>query len=200
MIDIIKVAQQIKEDVLYNTIYFEVKEHLNNSNPSYEEIEQLLKNEESFLQEYRNINRYSELSSIHAKALTFKEEENSDVKEIKEIINQNVQTLKNLENYSVDSKGSAYEIWIGSVGIMIVFMLHNVIALFTELYSTHGAIVYTLFALILYATYYGYTKMKKNHEKNHSVYKALYHKTQTMIEQALQRGDIEYYEMYEHIN
>ncbi len=57
-------------------------------------------------------------------------------------INEKVGKLKALENFSVDSTYSAYEIWIGSAGVMVIFMTHNIIALFSELYNTHGIYVY----------------------------------------------------------
>lgn len=196
MIDIKKVAKQIKDDSLYNTIYYEVKEKLKIDTPSYEEIEILLKDDEYFLQEYRDINRYSELSSIHANKLEILENEQNESKKLKKSINENIQKLKNLENFSVDSKGSAYEIWIGSAGVMVVFMVHNIIALFTELYNTHGTLIYAIFILVLFVTYYAYKKVKDNHEKQHVSYKKLYSFTETLINEAFKNNYIKRNELY----
>ncbi len=68
MIDIEKVSKQIKDDFLYNTILFEIKEDLGPSikDPSYEEIENMLLNDKKYIKDYKDINRYSELSSIQA--------------------------------------------------------------------------------------------------------------------------------------
>ncbi len=196
MIDIQKVALQIKEDSLYNTILFEVEEKLDCQNVTTDEIVKLLNRDAYFLQEYRNINRYSELSSIHAKQLSILNDDSQEAKTMKERINNNVQKLKDLENFSVDSTGSAYEIWIGSVGVMSIFMLHNIIALFTELYATHSGLIYTFFAVILGGTYYGYKKIKHNHEEQHCAYQELYSKTNSMIDTAFEKLLIKREELY----
>lgn len=196
VINIQKVAQQIKEESLYNTILFEIKEKYESMELSYENIKAVLEKDESLIQEYVLINRYSELSSIHAKALNVKPSDCEQIANVKNTINKNVQELKNLENFSVDSKGSAYEIWIGSVGIMLIFMIHNVVALFTELYNTHTTIIYGTFTLIAIGTYYGYKKIKNNHEAKFEIYKNLYANTNKLIKSACVNQYIQPEELY----
>lgn len=196
VINIQKVAQQIKEESLYNTILFEIKEKYEPIELSYENIKTVLEKDESFIQEYVLINRYSELSSIHAKALDVNQNDSEQIANVKNTINKNVQELKNLENFSVDSKGSAYEIWIGSVGIMLIFMIHNVVALFTELYTTHAGVIYASFSLIGIATFYAYKKMKNNHEAKFVLYKNLYTNTNKLIKSACVNQYIQQEELY----
>lgn len=196
VMNIQKVAQEICEESLYNTILFEIKEKYQPIKLSYETIKTILQKDDALLQEYILINRYSELSSIHAKALSIGKNDSEQMIDVKNSINKNVQELKNLENFSVDSKGSAYEIWIGSVGIMLIFMIHNVVALFTELYTTHAEVIYSVFTVIALATYYGYNKIKRNHEVKFEQYKKLYAKTNELIHNACVNQYIKQEELY----
>ena len=196
MVNIKKVAHQIKYDGMYNTIYIEVQDALKNENPSLDEIEKLIQNNEYYIWEYKELNRYGELSSVHAKKLEIKESDDSDVKSFKEKLNENTQKMRNLEMFEVDSKNSAYSIWIGSMGVMVIFMAHNIIALFSELYTTHGSLVYTFYALILGITYWAYKKAKQNHENQHINYKHLHADTRAMIAYALERNYFTYDEFY----
>jgi len=199
MINVKKVAHQIKFDGMYNTVYTQVQESLNKENPTLEEIEELLNRDEYFVSEYKELNRYGELSSVHAKKLEIKDSDTSEIKELKTELNKNVQKLRNLENFEVDSKNSAYSIWIGSVGVMVIFMVHNIIALFSELYTTHGALVYTSYVIILLFSYWGYKKVKNNHERQHEKYKILHLDTRKLIQSGLENNYFTYEEMYEGI-
>lgn len=197
MVNIKKISNQILNDGLYNTLLFEMKEKLQNDKPTCEMIEELLKKNSAYIAEYKEINRHSELTSVQVKELKIDKNEEQEINKLKQNINQNVQKLKNLENFEVDSKNSAYSIWIGSVGVMVIFMAHNIVALFTELYTTHGGLVYTLFAIVLLLTYLGYKKIKDNHEKQHLIYKKIYHETKKMMDKGLKANYFTYDELYE---
>ena len=197
MVNIKKVAYQIKFDGMYNTVYIEVQDELKNEDPSLEEIENLLVNKEYFVWEYKELNRYGELSSVHAKKLTIDENEEQEIKKFKEVLNGKIQQLRNLEMFEVDSKNSAYSIWIGSVGVMVIFMVHNIIALFSELYTTHSILVYALYATILAFTYWVYKKTKQNHENQHSKYKILLNKAREQIQNGIAQKYFTYDEFYE---
>jgi hypothetical protein len=199
MINIKKVAYQLKFDGMYNTVYIEVQDKLKKEDPSLQEVEELITNEEYYIWEYKELNRYGELSSVHAKELSIKDEEIKEEKEFKTYLNENVQKLKNLENFEVDSKNSAYSIWIGSVGVMVIFMEHNIIALFSEYYHTHGGLVYTSYAIILGFTYWGYKKIKNNHENQHLSYNILHKRTREMIKDGLEKKYFTYEEFFEGI-
>jgi len=197
MVNIKKVANQIKFDGMYNTVYIEVQEELNNEDPSLEEIEKLLEDKEYFVWEYKELNRYGELSSVHAKKLELKEDDAEEVKTFKEKLNEKVQMLRNLEMFEVDSKNSAYSIWIGSVGVMVIFMMHNIIALFSELYTTDSTGVYTSYAAVMALTYWAYRKAKTNHENQHAKYKVLLNDARALISQGIENKYFSYEEFYE---
>ena len=199
MINIKKVAYQIKFDGMYNTVYNEVQEELNNLDPTVQDIEELIGEKEYFISEYKELNRYGELSSVHAKNLIIEENDESEKKIFKKNLNEKVQILRNIENFEVDSKNSAYSIWVGSVGVMVIFMAHNIIALFSEIYTTHGDFVYMGYGIILAITYWAYRKTKDNHEDQHVKYKILHKETRGLIKQGLDNNYFTYDEFYESI-
>ena len=197
MVNIKKVAHQIKFDGMYNTVYIEVQDELKNEDPSVEVIEELITSNDYYIWEYKELNRYGELSSVHAKKLDIKEDEDESLKSFKTKVNDEVQQLRNLEMFEVDSKNSAYSIWIGSVGVMVIFMAHNLIALFSEYYTTHSALVYISYAAILGATYWAYRKAKQNHENQHAKYKVLLNDTREMVKEGFEHNYFSYDEFYE---
>ena len=199
MVNIKKVAHQIKFDGMYNTVYNEVQEELKNEDPSVQEIEELVSSKEYYIWEYKELNRYGELSSVHAKKLEIKDDEEESLKAYKTKLNEEVQQLRNLEMFEVDSKNSAYSIWIGSVGVMVIFMAHNLIALFSEYYTTHSAMVYIGYASILGLTYWAYRKAKQNHENQHAKYKVLLTETRKMIKEGLENNYFTHDEFYQPI-
>ena len=196
MVNIKKISKEIENDGLYNTLLFEMCEELDNKNPTLKELENLLEVNPKYIAEYKEINRHSEISSVQVKELLVDESDTQEIIQLKEEINKNVQDLKNLESFEVDSKNSAYSIWIGSVGVMVVFMAHNIIALFSELYNTHHNLVYLSYALILFLTYLGYKKMKDAHEDKHAVYMQKYTITKDMMAQGLRAKSFSYDELY----
>ncbi len=197
MVNIEKVSHQILNDGLYNTLLFEMKEKLFTQNITQIMVENLLRIDPSFIQEYKEINRQSEISNIQVKKLEIKKSDNINIVKLKKEINQNIQTLKNFENFETDSKNSAYSIWIGSVGIMIIFIVHNVVALFSELYSTNSSLVYGSFGLIMLLTYFGYIKIKKNHDTKHKIFQEVYTITKKMLEDGIKSSKFTYNEAYE---
>ena len=196
MVNIEKVSLQILDDALYNTLLFEIKEKLSNQNITPQIVKEMLKSSPWLLDEYKEINAQSEQSSIHVKFLQISKDDIPEVAKAKEQINNSVQTLKNLENFERDSKGSAYPIWIGSVGVITIFMAHNIIALFSELYTTHDKGVYLFFASLLGITYLAYIKIKNNHDRQHKIFTTTYTKTQEMINDALQKSYFLYDDIY----
>ncbi len=196
MVNMIKVVHQIKEDALYNTIYWEVKDTLKSDNPSLEAIEQLLLDDEHYLADYREINRHSELSSIQVKEIHAKDNASEDEVQTINELNENVLNLKKLENFSVDSSESAYSIWIGSLGVMFIFIFHNGFSLYSELYHTAPLFVYGLYIIIMGFTYMGYRKMKANHESQFIKYKKIYVKTKELISTGFSKKYFTYDELY----
>lgn len=80
---------------------------------------------------------------------------------------------------------------------MIIFMMHNIIALFSEYYKTHGAIVYTSFGVVVGLTYYYYRKAKDNHENQHAKYKVILDETRVLVAKGIDEKYYSFDEFYE---
>lgn len=197
MVNIEKISNQILNDGLYNTLLFEIKESEPMHNITPKIIERALIKNPSLIQEYKEINRQSEISSIQVKKLVIKDEDSETIADFKTELNQNIQILKNLENFETDSKNSAYAIWIGSVGVTVLFMVHNIIALFSELYVEAPSLVYGSYIVILYLTYIMYLKIKRNHDAQHGIFQNVYTKTQEMLQYGLEASYFTRDEVYE---
>lgn len=196
MVNLTKVSNQILKDGLYNTLLSEIQDRLGTKNITATMIEKLLSEDSYFIKEYKEINTQSEQSSIQVKELIIKDKDASYVRDIKKSINENIQILKNLESFETDSKESAYAIWVGSIGVTVIFMAHNIFGLFSELYTTHPALVFSSYIVMSVFSYYTYIKMKANHDKQHKVYTQVYTTTKKMIEDSIKNSYLKYDEVY----
>lgn len=196
MVNLTKVSNQILKDGLYNTLLSEIQDRLGTKNITATMIEKLLSEDSYFIKEYKEINTQSEQSSIQVKELIIKDKDASYVRDIKKSINENIQILKNLESFETDSKESAYAIWVGSIGVTVIFMAHNIFGLFSELYTTHPALVFSSYIVMSVFSYYTYIKMKANHDKQHKVYTQVYATTKKMIEDSIKNSYLKYDEVY----
>ncbi len=79
---------------------------------------------------------------------------------------------------------------------MLIFMIHNLFALFSELYTTAPLLVYGTYVVMSYFTYIWYVKMRDNHNKQHKVFQDVYVKTKEMMESGLENGYFSYDELY----
>ena len=84
MVNIQKVIKQIHSDGKYDAILDIAKKTCNNNNPTLEDIKQLVLKDTFYLKEYKNLNRWGELSSIHIKELNIKDTDTQEVKDSKQ--------------------------------------------------------------------------------------------------------------------
>jgi len=84
MVNIQKVIKQIHSDGKYDAILDIAKKTFNNNNPTLEDIKQLVLKDTFYLKEYKNLNRWGELSSIHIKELNIKDTDTQEVKDSKQ--------------------------------------------------------------------------------------------------------------------
>ena len=188
MINLRKAALQIKTDGLFSYIYDELKEESGGEELSEDQIRQLLKqspNAQKHLDKYRQLNRESEISNIHLKELIINESDELKCKEMKEKINENANRLRALEKYGASAKDSAYSIWIGSLAVFIIFLIHNYFGLFTNVYKTYPIIIFGSYLLVIVWAFRFYFKTMKNHDAKHRLYKNIYTETQKLIQQGL---------------
>lgn len=170
MISIKKVINDIRTDGKYDAILDYIKKTLDSKEPSLEEITKLIKNDPYCIKEYKDLNRWGELSSVHIKKLSVKENEDKESKEIKNKINAQIDYLINGEEYEIPSKKIIYLSWTGFIALPSVYVIDNMVRISTDFYSTHENHVYFSFIIVLIVSLWGYLKVNKNHLTQHLRY------------------------------
>jgi len=98
MFSLQKVIKEIHSDGKYDAILDVAKKTLKNNNPTLSDIEKLVKEDEYYIKEYKDLNRWGELTSIHIKNLNIKNNDNKESKELKEKINNYIEINKHIES------------------------------------------------------------------------------------------------------
>lgn len=188
MIDLRKAAFQIKTDGLFSYIYDELQEESGGKELSEDQVRKLLKssaNAQKYLDKYRQLNRESEISNIHLKELVINELDDLGCLEIKGKINENANRLRALEKYGANAKDSAYSIWVGSLAVFVIFMIHNYFGLFTNVYDSYPMVIFGSYLLVIVWALRFYFKTMKNHDAKHQIYTSTYAETQKLIQEGL---------------
>ncbi|WP_457621217.1 hypothetical protein [Persephonella sp.] len=190
MLNLEKAARLIKEDGLYTFIYNEMKEFSGKEDLSEEEILRLLKENPKFLEDYKTLNTQSEISNIQIIEQEIHEKDSEECKKLKKRINENRKKLLSLEAYGNEPDSMLYAVWIGSAVIFTIFVIHNLMVLYTYMYENNPVYVYTFYVLCLIAGFIFYKRKIKDHRKKHREFKELEKETKTLIEQGKKKGCI----------
>ncbi|WP_072679964.1 hypothetical protein [Arcobacter sp. LA11] len=196
MVSIKKVAKDIKSNGKYDAILDYVKKALNTNKPTLEEIEQLVKDDPYYIKEYKDLNRWGELSSIHIKPLNIKDNEDNHSKEIKEKINSQLDYLINGEEYEIPSKRLIYMAWTGFIALPSIYVIDNMVRVSTDLYTTNENGVYFSFIIVLIASIWGYIKVSKNHKNQHTKYINTQKEVRGYVKLGLENKYFTYEEVY----
>lgn len=196
MISIKKVTKDIKNNGKYDAILDYVKKSLNSNEPNIEEIEQLVINDSYYIKEYKDLNRWGELSSVHIKPLNIKENEKKQSKEVKEKINSKIDYLINGEEYEIPSKKIIYLSWTGFIALPSVYVIDNMVRVSTDLYTTNENGVYFSFLIVLILSIWGYLKVSSNHTNQHNRYVNTQKETRALVKLGLENNYFTYNEVY----
>ncbi|WP_457642774.1 hypothetical protein [Persephonella sp.] len=182
MFDLKKAARKIKEDGLYTFIYNEMKEYAGREELSEEEILLLFEKNPKFIEDYKTLNTQSEISNIQLVEQEILPDDSPECRKIKEKFNQLRQELIRLEPYEGKPDSMVYAIWIGSVTVFLIFVIHNLVVLYTYWYENHPFFVYLSYVVVSVLGFLYYKKRIKDHIKNHQVFKKAESQLKTLIE------------------
>ena len=196
MINIKKVAKEIRSDGRYDALLDTVKEKLKDENPSIESIEKLISEDNSYIVEYKDLNRWGEISSVHIKKLEIKADDSKEAIDTKELINKDIDYLIIAEEFEIPSKKVIYFVWAGFISVSIVYVIDNIIRIATDLYLTNESHIYFPFAVVFTLTAIGYFKVINNHEKEHKRYLKIQQQMRKLIRTGLEKGYFSYNEVY----
>lgn len=196
MISIKKVATDIQIDGKYDAILDYVKNILKSNEPTIEEIEKLLNDDPYYIKEYKDLNRWGELSSVHIKGLDIKESDSINIKDIKNKINSKIDYLINAEEYEIPSKKLIYIAWTGFIALPSIYVIDNMVRVSTDLYTSNENSVYISFILVFILSIWGYIKVSNNHKKQHLKYIQTQEDIRKYIKQGLEKNYFTYEEIY----
>ena len=196
MISIKKVVSEIKENGKYDAILEHLKTTTNNQNPSFEEIEKLVKEDAYYIDEYKDLNRWGEISSVHVQALEIKESDSPQAKEVKEKINEDLDYLVLGEEYQVASKKVIHAAWTGFVLLPSIYVVDNMVRMFTTWYITNPSLVYLSFAILTILCFWGFYKVTQNHSQQHKAYTNKQKEIRALVAEGLEKNYFTYEEVY----
>ena len=198
MINIKKVVNEIHSDGRYDAILDVVKKALGTDTPSLESIEKLVLEDLYYITEYKDLNRWGELTSIHIKNLEIKDTDSSETISLKEKINEDMTFLKNREEYEVPSKDGIYLSWTGFIALPSIYVIDNMVRLFTDLYKDNNELsVYMSFVIVLILSAWGYLKVSRSHKRLHQQYIQTQKEMRKLIALGIEKEYFTLYEVYE---
>ncbi len=196
MINIKKVVDDIKNNGKYDAILEYLKKATNNKNPSLADIEKLVKEDEYYIAEYKDLNRWAEISSVHIKSLSIKDNDSLKAKEVKEKINADLDYLVLGEEYQVPSKKVIHAAWTGFVLLPVIYVIDNMVRMFTSWYITSPNLVYLTFAIVTIVCLWGFYKVTQNHSRQHKQYTNKQQEIRALVAQGLKENYFTYEEVY----
>ncbi len=189
MINIKKVVNEIAYDGKYDEILDHVKVALDTKEPDLKQIFKLVNEDELYIKEYKDLNRWGELSSVHVNELDIKDEDSQESIKIKNQINKDVKFLINLEEYEIPSKNVIYLAWTGFIALPSIYVIDNIVRLSTDLYKDNQEnSVYLSFLLVVLIAGWGFFRVVKNHKQKHEKYMRTQKETRELIKLGIENG------------
>lgn len=193
-----KVVNEILNDGKYDAILDIAKKSLGNTQPTLEQISKLVDDNPFYIAEYKDLNRWGELSSVHIRSLVINENDTQEAKSTKEEINKNVTFLRNGEEYQIPSKNGIYIAWTGFIALPAIYVIDNMVRLFTDFYiNGQEETVYFSFLIVLVLSTFGYLKVKNNHTRQHERYVKTQVQTRELLRLGLEKNYFSFEEAYE---
>ena len=196
MVNLKKAAKLIQTEGLFTFIYNEMKELTKKEHLSTEEILELLHKHPHFLDSYKELNTQSEISNIQLRKHTITEEDSSQCQKIKQTINDNIDKLIALEAFEKPADSMIYVVWIGSLTAFLIFIVHNLVVLYTFWYEHYKSLVFASYGILMLGGYLYYKKMMKKHNQKHQEFLQLSNETKNAIQEGIQRGCFSKQEVY----
>ena len=197
MLNIRKVANDILNDGKYDEILDYAKSALDSKEVDLEDIYKLLENDSYYKSAYKDLNRWGELSSVHVKDLLLEDNDTDESIKIKNQINKDLIYLRDLEEYEIESKYVIYLAWTGFIALPSIYVIDNIVRLFTNLYKNNQEnSVYLSFLLAVFFSAWGFFKVTKNHKKQHKRYMQTQKETRELIKLGIENKYFRYEEVY----
>ena len=178
---------------LYDLVLQDVQKVVGKEKPTAEELEEALEKEPQILRDYMQTNVEYNLSNIHLKNIET-EDLDASAREKAEKINRNLETMREIEKYTLDFEHSSTLVLIFSVEFFVLFSVQYFIVLLDL--GEWQWWIYAFFSLSIVAAWWYAKKQQKKYQVNSARYKALYKETLTLIEALEKEGYIKKEDLY----
>ena len=178
---------------LYDLVLQDVQKIVGKEKPSPEDLEEALEKEPQILRDYMQTNVEYNLSNIHLKNIDLDSDDSSIQKRIKKV-NENLETLRSIEKYTLDFEQSATLVLIFSVEFFILFSVQYFIVLLDL--GAWQWWIYAFFSLSILGAWWYAKKVQKQYHINSARYETLYVETLKEIEDLEKKGYIKKKELY----
>ncbi len=193
MINKERMINEILHIGLYDLVLQDVQKVVGKEQVTEEELEEVLNNEPQILRDYMQTNVEYNLSNIHLKNIETTTLDVS-VKDRAKKINQNLETMREIEKYTLDFEQSSTLVLIFSLEFFILFSVQYFIVLLDL--GRWQWWIYAFFSLSIVGAWWYAKKEEKKYKINSAKYHELYDETIKEIEALEKEGHIKKKELY----
>lgn len=187
MINLDRVAYEIKTVGLYDLVLQDVQRDAGKNRVSEDEIKETISKNPQILEDYMQTNVEYNLSNIHLKEISI-DDLKDEYKQKAQQINTNLKKLKDLEKYTLDFEQSATLVIIFSIEFFVLFSVQYFIILLNL--KAWQWWIYGLFAsTVLFAWLYA-RKQSKVYDKNNAIFQETYLQTLKLLKELEEDGII----------
>ncbi len=178
---------------LYDLVLQDVQKVVGKEKPTKEELEEALEKEPHILRDYMQTNVEYNLSNIHLKNIDI-EHMDTFAKERAKKINQNLDTMREIEKYTLDFEHSSTLVLIFSLEFFVLFSVQYFIVLLDL--GEWQWWIYAFFSLSIVAAWWYAKKQQKKYQINNERYKALFEETLALIDTLEKEGYVKKEDLY----
>jgi len=178
---------------LYDLVLQDIQKIAGKEKLSKEEVERVLKEEPQILRDYMQTNVEYNLSNIHLKNIDL-DTIDPTARKTAEKINRNLDTMREIEKYTLDFEQSSTLVIIFSIEFFVLFSAQYLIVLL-DLKAWQWWI-YAFFSLSIVAAWWYAKKMQKKYQINNEKYNKLYDETLRLIDRLENEGHIRKKDLY----
>ena len=201
MIYLQRVATEIKDIGLYDLVLQDVQRIVGKQRPTTDEILKVMEQNPQILEDYKQINVEYNIGNIHLNNIDLKDIDTKYLEKVKKF-NQNLDTLREIEKYTLDFEQSSTLVIIFSIEFFVLFSVQYFIVLLDL--KEWQIPIYTVFASSVAVAYWYGKKEQKKYQKNNKIFYELYDETLQILDeleanQVVKKEDLIMKECDEHI-
>ncbi len=189
MIHLDRVANEIKHIGFYDMLYQDIKDRLDNPNPTEEEIKDILQKEPKFLQDYKQLNIEYNISNIHIKDIPLDNLDKECIDEAKRL-NEKLAKLRELEPFTLEFEKSSFLVILFSVEFFVLFSVQYFIVLLSL--KEYQWYIYGFFLLSIVISWWVAKRQKKKFTEGNIAFEKLLKEIKEELKSLEDRGCIEY--------